>query len=95
MLGEQCKRLRLNRNQDQKTFAEGAGVSVSALKNLENGNGASLKTLIKVMRYLGRTDWLQSLSPVVSISPLQLAALKHHRQRASSPRKAKNGLSQP
>lgn len=89
-IGEQCRVLRLNLNQDQQTLASGAGVSVSALKNLENGNGATLKTLIKVLRRLGRTDWLEALSPPVTISPLQLAAHKPRRQRASSSRKVKH-----
>jgi len=89
-IGEQCRVLRLNLNLDQKTCASGAGVSVSALKNLENGNGVTLKTLIKVLRYLKRTDWLEALSPPVTISPLQLAQNKPRRQRASSPRKVKD-----
>ena len=87
-IGEQCRELRLNRNLDQETEADGAGVSVSALKRLESGKGATLKTLIKVLRYLGRTDWLESLSPPITISPLQMAKHKPRRQRASSPRKA-------
>ena len=29
---------------------------MSALKNLESGKGATLKTLIKILRALGRTD---------------------------------------
>ncbi|MDX8385862.1 MAG: helix-turn-helix domain-containing protein [Gallionella sp.] len=86
-IGEQCRMLRLNRNEDQASVADSAGVSVSALKRLEGGKGANLKTLIKVLRYLGRTDWMAALSPPVSISPLQIAQGKPRRQRASSPRK--------
>lgn len=86
-LGQQFRLLRLNRNLDQIAVAEGAGVGLSALKNLEGGRGATLKTMIKVLRFLGRTDWLAALSPTVSISPLQMAKNKPQRVRASSPRK--------
>lgn len=86
-LGEQLRALRLKRNEDQVEAAEGAGVSVSALKRLENGKGATMKTFIKTLRYYGRTDWLQALSPPITVSPLQMARNKPPRQRASSPRK--------
>jgi transcriptional regulator with XRE-family HTH domain len=86
-IGAQCRALRLSRNLDQESEADGAGLSLSALKRLESGKGATLKTLIKVLRYLDRTDWLVALSPPVSISPLQMAKHKPRRQRASSPRR--------
>lgn len=86
-LGEQLRALRLKRNEDQIEAAEGAGVSVSALKRLENGKGATMKTFIKTLRYYDRTDWLRALSPPITISPLQMARHKPPRQRASSPRK--------
>lgn len=85
-LGHQIRNYRLRANITQIELAESAGVSLSALKNLESGKGATLKSLIKVIRMLGRTDWLESLAPVVTISPLQLAKFKRARMRASSPR---------
>jgi len=89
-LGQQFRALRLNRNLDQIVVAEGAGVALSALKNIEGGRGATLKTMIKVLRFMGRTDWLEALSPPISISPLQIARNKPQRIRASSPRKKSN-----
>lgn len=86
-LGEQVRNLRLRQNLDQRTLAEQAGVGLSALKNLESGKGATLKTMIKVLRALGRASWLESLAPAVSISPLQMLKTKPARQRASGPRK--------
>jgi hypothetical protein len=47
-------------------------VSVTALSSLERGKGSSLKTLVAVVRALGRDDWLQSLAPPVTVSPMQL-----------------------
>ena len=86
-LGEQARNLRLRQNLDQQTLAERAGVGLSALKNLESGKGATVKTLIKTLRALGRAQWLETLAPAVSISPLQMLKAKPQRQRASRPRK--------
>jgi len=85
-LGEQVRNLRLRQNLDQRSLAEQAGVGLSALKNLESGKGATLKTLIKVLRALGRSGWLETLAPAVSISPIQMLKAKATRQRASKRR---------
>ena len=87
-LGEQARNLRLRQNLDQQTLAERAGVGLSALKNLESGKGATVKTLIKTLRALGRAQWHETLAPAVSISPLQMLKAKPQRQRASRPRKS-------
>ena len=57
------------------------------MKNLESGKGANVKTLLKVLRALERIDWLQTLSPAVSISPLRMLKTKRMRKRAYKPRK--------
>jgi transcriptional regulator with XRE-family HTH domain len=90
-LGEQMRALRLRANLDQITLAERGGIGLTAIKNLESGKGATLKTLIKALRALGRTDWLASLAPPVSISPLQMLKAKPARQRASR-RRAKDEI---
>jgi transcriptional regulator with XRE-family HTH domain len=71
-LGERLRELRFLKNIDQATLAEQAGVSLNALKHLESGKGARVASLIKVLRALDRSDWLETLAPVVSISPLQM-----------------------
>jgi hypothetical protein len=85
-LGEQMRALRLRANLDQIGLAERAGIGLTAVKNLESGKGATVKTLIKALRALDRAAWLSSLAPNVSISPLQLLKGKPARQRASRPR---------
>ena len=72
MLGSHLRELRLLKNLDQASLAERAGVSLNALKHLEAGKGAHVSSLVKVLRGLGRTDWLQTLAPTVSISPIQM-----------------------
>lgn len=83
MFGQQLRELRLRRNIDQRQFAEQAGVALNAVKNLENGRGATLTSLVKVLRALGRADWLETLAPTVTISPMQMLKAKQPRQRAS------------
>lgn len=85
-LGQHIRALRLRQNRHQQDLAAQAGIALSALKNLESGKGATVKTLLKTLRALDRLDWLDSLSPPVSISPLQLLKQKAPRQRASSRR---------
>lgn len=82
-LGDQMRALRLRANLDQISLAERAGISLTAIKNLESGKGATLKTLIKALRALSRADWLSTIAPAVSISPLQMLKAKPARQRAS------------
>lgn len=81
-MGEQIKSLRLKQNIDRATLALRAGCSVSALKNLEYGAGSTLRTLIAVVRALGREDWLRNVAPMSTISPLSMPKAGHIRQRA-------------
>ena len=84
--GQQLRDLRLRRNIDQRQLAEQAGVALNAVKNLENGKGATLTSLVKVLRSLGRADWLETLAPTVGISPMQMLKARQPRQRASKTR---------
>ena len=68
-LGANLKSLRLDLNIDQQTVAGRAGISVSALKNLENGTGS--------------TDWLATIAPIASINPLTHTEAATPRQRAA------------
>ncbi|TXT24815.1 MAG: XRE family transcriptional regulator [Gallionellaceae bacterium] len=89
-LGEQMRAMRLRANLDQISLAERAGIGLTAVKNVESGKGATLKTLIKMLRVLDRADWLSSLAPPVSISPLQMLKAKPVRRRASRRRAGKS-----
>ena len=81
-LGERLKQLRLARGLDQRTLAERAGIGDRSLRNLENGLGSNLKTLLAVVRALGREDWLKTIAPVATINPLQLTREATARKRA-------------
>lgn len=85
-LGEKLKRLRLHKNLDQRTLAERASVSVRALRNLEGGEGSTVRTLLRVLRALGRESWLQTVAPVPTINPESFTTRNSARQRASKSR---------
>lgn len=82
-LGRQIRALRLRQDLNQEQVAERAGIALSAVKNLESGKGATLRTLTQALRVLNRTDWLNTLAPAVSISPVNMLRSKAPRQRAS------------
>lgn len=71
--GAQVKRARLLADIDQRSLAAAANISVPTLAKLERGKGSTLTTLIKVLRALGRDDWLETLEPAPTVSPLALA----------------------
>ncbi|HXP67017.1 MAG TPA: helix-turn-helix transcriptional regulator [Steroidobacteraceae bacterium] len=87
LLGARLRELRILRNLDQVSLAERSGVSLNALKHLESGKGARVNSLIKVLRGLERADWLETLAPAVSISPMQM--LKRDRRE---PKRARRRL---
>jgi DNA-binding XRE family transcriptional regulator len=91
-LGDDIKNLRLQINLEQKTLAERAGVSLKAIQNLENGNGSTLKSLVKIVRALGRESWFGTIAPVASINPLTMPVQAEKRQRASRKRMVTNKL---
>ena len=81
-LGQHLRSLRLRQALDQKTVASRAGVALNAVKKLESGKNSTVRSLLLILRVLGREDWLSALAPQVSISPLDLLKLKKPRQRA-------------
>lgn len=91
LIGEQFRRLRIAAEMDQIQLAGAANISLGAIKNLENGNGSSLKTLIRVARVFNQEKWLESLRPRTIVSPMQVLRdqkLNKPRQRVYKSRKA-------
>lgn len=82
LLGERLKRLRLNRNLDQRTTAEKAGISEKALRNLESGRGSTVETLLRVLKALDHLQGLDMLAPEISVNPLDLLRKTKAPQRA-------------
>jgi transcriptional regulator with XRE-family HTH domain len=82
-LGRHLHDLRLRQNIDQRQLAARAGVALNVVKHLEKGKGSTVASMIKVLRALGREEWLGTLAPQISISPMQMLKSKPVRQRAS------------
>lgn len=89
-LGAGVKAVRLDLNIDQHSVAARAGISIGALKNLENGKGSTVRTLVSVLKALDRADWIATIAPAASINPLALTESASPRQRATSPRSARS-----
>ncbi|HQU33132.1 MAG: hypothetical protein B7Z68_03215 [Acidobacteria bacterium 21-70-11] len=85
-LGNHLRALRLRLELDQRQLAARAGVGLNAVKNLESGKGATVRSLVRVLRALDRTDWLSALAPQVTVSPLQVLKARRPRQRAARKR---------
>lgn len=89
-VGESIKALRLQKNLTQRSLAAQAGVSMTALRHLESGQGAAVSTFVRVVRALDKQEWLRSLAPRITINPLHMAKLHAPRQRAR-PKKRDHG----
>jgi len=82
-LGKRLRRLRLDRNLDQASTAEKAGISEKALRNLEGGHGSTVETLVHVLKALDFLEGIDMLVPESIINPLELLRrAKAPRQRA-------------
>jgi transcriptional regulator with XRE-family HTH domain len=86
-LGSRLKHLRLERNLDQRTLAEEAGVSRTTVQRMEEGESVTVTSLLRVMRILGIVEDLERAIPEPVPSPIQQLDLQgRQRQRASGRR---------
>jgi transcriptional regulator with XRE-family HTH domain len=95
VVGAEIRAVRIAADLDQSELAKRADVSLGAVKNLETGKGSTLKTLIRVVRALGRAEWLESLAPPITVSPLAMLSSRRTatlpRQRVSRRRASSKG----
>jgi len=83
-LGQRLKEQRLRRNLLQKELAVNAGISVSALKKLENDGKVTLENFIKVVFALRLEREMMNLFAPPALSISQVEALNApSRQRAT------------
>jgi transcriptional regulator with XRE-family HTH domain len=71
-IGHQVRAMRISAGIEQAELAIAAGISVGAVRNLERGRGSTVRTLVRTVHALERDDWLESLSPHSTVSPLDL-----------------------
>ena len=86
-LGRRLQQLRLSRNLDQRTAADKAGITRSALQNLEAGRGSSVKTLIRMLKALNYLEGIEILAPEPTVNPLALLKTNRLPARARHSRK--------
>lgn len=72
-VGEALREHRLRRNITQQMLAERSGLSLTAVKRLEKGEGATLGSFIQVCRTLGQDWWIGELEPKDETSPIAYA----------------------
>lgn len=76
-IGEALRVRRLRLNLPQKVVAERSGVSLTSVKRLESGEGATLGTFVQVCRTLSLDGWIAEIEPHDEVSPIAYAeALK-------------------
>lgn len=85
-LGRQIRDTRLRQDLTQAEVARRANIDRTTVGRIENGEGGSIGSLIRIARALGREDWLDSFAPPApAISPMQL--LRHQQRRESHQRR--------
>ncbi|GHT39879.1 hypothetical protein FACS189437_04540 [Bacteroidia bacterium] len=83
-LGRQIKQMRLNKNLTQTQLAKSAGISRSAISQLENKGIATMNSFVQILRALEKIEILNYFITEAPVSPIQIAKLRGKiRQRAS------------
>lgn len=68
--GQRMERYRISRNVTQDDLAKAAGLARMTVSKLESGKGATLETVLRVLRAYGLEDKLLQLVPDATMSPL-------------------------
>jgi transcriptional regulator with XRE-family HTH domain len=85
-LGRQVRRARLAQDLSQQALADRANVSLGAIRHIEEGSGATLRSLASAVRALGYDEWFDMLFDAPEVTPRELAKARERsvgRLRAS------------
>ena len=88
-LGRRMRQLRLSRNLDQWTVAEKAGITRTALQNLEAGHGSTVQTLLRTLKALNHLEGIEILAPEPAVNPLALLRSGKLPQRVRRPHRTR------
>lgn len=87
-LGKQIQNYRLLTNTTQAELAKNAYISTKTIRRLENGEGVSLDTFIRVLKALDLGENLKILLPDSSIRPVdRIRFAGKERKRARPPKR--------
>jgi transcriptional regulator with XRE-family HTH domain len=87
-LGMQIKQMRLNKNLTQTQLAQLAGLSRSAISQMENKGLGTLTSLIQILRTLEKIELLNHFITAAPVSPIQIAKLHGKTRKRASGNKA-------
>lgn len=91
-IGRRLQLHRLNQNLSQAQLGELTGIARKTITSVENGHGATLLTLITLLRGLHLLGHLENFIPAPGPSPIQLVKLAgKQRRRATGRRKQVTG----
>lgn len=83
-LGARLKAIRIDHRIDQADLAARAGISVRALRALEQGQGSTLETFFRALKGLNAANDLEALLPRPVLNPLNLIDHRRPPQRVRS-----------
>jgi len=86
-LCKQLENIRLARNMTQAQLAAEAGVSLRTIGRMEQGQGVSLDTFIRVLTAFGIQNLLESLLPDPAVRPIERVNLSGVERQRARPRK--------
>ena len=88
IIGKFIQQTRLQQNKTQQQVATAAGVNRSTLVQIENGGGATMLSLLQVLRALGQLQLFQNFEvKQPQLSPLQVAKLEQNKRQKASRKK--------
>lgn len=92
-LGSNIRALRLSYNISQQAAAERSGISLKAVRNIEDGKNASTLSLLALCHTLNAVDWILTVAPPhIDPAAFERRDPMKPRQRAMPKRKGeKNG----
>jgi transcriptional regulator with XRE-family HTH domain len=83
-LGVNIRARRIAAGMSQVELAERANVSSGAVKHLEQGSGATTRTLTRVLKALNAEEWIDQLAPPpLAFNPLVLLEAERKAARVS------------
>jgi len=91
---DQLTDIRLSRNMTQSQLSNESGVSLRTIKRLENGEGVTFDTIIRVLIALHLQQNLRVLLPDPSIRPIELIHFRGKVRRRARP-SSKNDPKKP
>jgi DNA-binding XRE family transcriptional regulator len=81
LIGHFIQETRISQNKTQQQTADAAGIDRSTLVQIENGRGATLLSLLPVLRVLQQLHWFKYLEIQPQVSPLLLAKLEQSKRK--------------